>query len=48
MIYKTMILPVIEYGDVLYDSTDHKLLNDLQTAQNRILCICLHEDRLAN
>ena len=46
--YKTMILPIVEYGDVLYDGTNQKLLLDLQTAKNRILRICLHEDRLAN
>ena len=47
-IYKTMILPIIEYGDVIYDGANQKLLNDLQTAQNRILRTCLYEDRAAN
>ena len=36
-IYKTMILPIIEYGNVLYEGSNKKLLNDLQTAQDRIL-----------
>ena len=48
LINKTMILPIIEYGDVIYEGANQKLLNDLQTAQNRILRICLQEDNLAN
>ena len=40
-IYKTMILPVIEYGDVIYDGTNQKLLGNLQTSQNLILRICV-------
>ena len=36
-IYKTMILPIIEYGDILYDGSNHKLLEKLQTTQNRCL-----------
>ena len=48
---KTMILPVLEYGDVIYDGANQKLLNDLQTMQNRIVQICVqkmgvHEDAL--
>ena len=39
-IYKTMILPVIEYGDILYDNSNMKLLGKLQTLQNRCLRIC--------
>ena len=41
-IYKTLILPVIEYGDVIYDGANQKLLDALQTSQNRILRICMH------
>ena len=44
-IYKTMILPIIEYGNVIYDGSNQKLLNDLQTSQNRILRICLQRNR---
>ena len=43
-IYKTMILPILEYGDVIYDGANQKLLNDLQTSQNRILRICLQRN----
>ena len=34
-IYKTMILPIVEYGDILYDGSSQKLLGKLQTLQNR-------------
>ena len=47
-IYKTMILPIVEYGDVLYAGSNKKLLHDLQVAQNRILRTCLYDDRLAD
>ena len=40
-IYKTMILPVLEYGDILYDGANMKLTGKLQTLQNRCLRICL-------
>ena len=40
-IYKTMILPVMEYGDILYDDTNKKLTDKLQTLQNRCLHTCL-------
>ena len=40
-IYKTMILPVLEYGDVLYDGVNKKLIGKLQTIQNRCLRTCL-------
>ena len=38
---KTMILPVLEYGDILYDGTNKKLLDKLQTLQNRCLRTCI-------
>ena len=40
-IYKTMILPLIEHGDVIYDGANQKLLKDLQTSQNHILHVCV-------
>ena len=40
-IYKTMILPILEYGDILYDGTSNKLTGKLQTLQNRCLRTCL-------
>ena len=43
-IYKTMILPVMEYGDVAYDNTDVKLLEKLQVLQNRALKICINRN----
>ena len=39
--YKTMILPVLEYGDVLYDSTNKKFTGKLQTLENRCLRSCI-------
>ena len=45
MIYKTMILPIIEYGNVIYDGASQKLLDNLQTIQNRKLCICIQRNR---
>ena len=44
-IYKTMILPILEYGDIIYDGANQKLLHDLQTFQNRILRTCVHRNR---
>ena len=44
-IYKTMILPVMEYGDILYDGAGKKLIGKLQTLQNRCLRTCLLPDR---
>ena len=43
-----MILPVLEYGDIIYMGANHKLLNDLQTAQNRILRTCLYDNQKFN
>ena len=40
-IYETMILPIPEYGDILYDGTSNKLTCKLQTLQNRCLRTCL-------
>ena len=40
-LYKSYILPIIDYGDVLYANTSVALLNKLQRAQNRCLKVCL-------
>ena len=40
-LYKSYILPIIDYGDVLYANTSVVLLNKLQRAQNRSLKVCL-------
>ena len=42
-IYKTMILPVIEYGDILYDGCNAKISSKLQSLQNRTLRIVYYE-----
>ena len=43
-LYKSVILPILEYGDVIYDGANQKLVNDLQKIQNRILRICTQKD----
>ena len=42
-IYKTMILPILEYGDVLYDGCIQRITSKIQTLQNRCLRICNFE-----
>ena len=41
VIYNTMILPHIDYGDALYDGLNSVLQKKLQTFQNRCLHICM-------
>ena len=41
-IYKSMILPYIEYGDFLYHTASKKKINKLQTIQNQMLKLCLN------
>ena len=41
MIYKTYILPVVEYGDILYASMGTTKLKKLQRCQNRCIKIVL-------
>ena len=43
-IYKTMILPIFEYGDMAYDQADYKSLEKIQTLQNRALRICINRN----
>ena len=43
-LYKTMILPIFEYGDIAYDLADMKSLDNLQTLQNRALEICVNSN----
>ena len=38
-IYKSMVLPFFDYGDILYQGTKNKHLNKLQKLQNRALMI---------
>ena len=42
-IYKTMILPILEYGDILYDGCNQDLLSKIKTLQNRCLHLCNFE-----
>ena len=43
-IYKTMILPLIDYGDVLYDGSNQSLLKKIQMLQNRCLRTCVYKN----
>ena len=43
-LYKSMILPIMEYGDVIYCGAKGKLLSKLQSAQNRILRLCIYSN----
>ena len=45
IIYKSMILPIMEYGDVIYGGAKGKLIQKLQTTQRRILKICTYSQR---
>ena len=48
LIYKNMILPILEYGDVLVDSMSVEIKKKLQTLQNRALRCALNKDKGAN
>ena len=39
-IYKTMILPYFDYGDIIYDNASVEILDKLQRLQNKCLKIC--------
>ena len=43
-IYKTMILPLIEYSDILYEGANSILTAKLQTLQNRCLRTCVYKN----
>ena len=40
--YKTMILPYADYGDIFFINANNKQLQKLETLQNRALRICLN------
>ena len=42
--YKTMILPHIDYGDILYDVAGKYILDKIQIAENKALRMCLGVD----
>ena len=48
LIYKSMILPYLDYADVIFDRAYSKDLGKLQRLQNRCLKICSSRDRLFN
>ena len=41
-LYKTMIMPVMDYGDIIYAGASNVTLDKLQRIQNRALKICLN------
>ena len=43
-IYKSMLLPYFDYGDVIYDKANAGPLKKLQTLQNKCLRLCLGRD----
>ena len=47
-IYKSMILPYFDYGDVIYGSANKDGLDRLQRLQNRGLKLCMGFDRRNN
>ena len=44
-IYKSMLLPYLDYADVIYDKANAGLLRKLQIVQNKCLRLCLGRDR---
>ena len=45
-IYKTMVLPYLDYADVIFCKTNSSQLDKLQRLQNRCLRLCLGKDRM--
>ena len=43
MLYKSMILPYLDYGDSIYGGANQDLLQKLQRLQNRCLCIATYQ-----
>ena len=48
LVYKNMILPILEYGDVFFAATTLKTRKKIQTLQNQGLKCALKKDRLFN
>ena len=48
LIYKSMILPYLDYADVIFHKANLSFLDKLQRLQNRCLRICSGHDRLFN
>ena len=47
-IYKSEVLPYIDYADILCIGTYQRSLKKLQKQQNRAFRICLHKDKHSN
>ena len=47
-LYKTHVLPIFDYGDIIYHNTDQKLLEDIQRIQNKCLKICYEKSKRYN
>ena len=47
-IYKSMILPYIDYGDIIYNKANSGILDKLQRLQNKCLRICSGFDKRFN
>ena len=45
LLYKSLLLPVLEYGDVVYSSANASSLDKLQKIQNTALQIALQADK---
>ena len=45
-IYKHMILPILEYGDIFLHSATQKIRKKLQTLQNKALRCALGKDKI--
>ena len=48
MIYKSYILPIIEYGNIIYANATQKNLKKLQTLQNQALKTCLNANKFTS
>ena len=48
LVYKNMILPILEYGDIFIHSASKKSRKKLQTLQNKALKCALSKDKLYN
>ena len=46
VIYKSMLLPYLDYGDIIFCNSNKKDLDKLQRLQNKCLRICMGKDRL--
>ena len=47
LIYKNMILPILEYADIFLHSASQKIRKKLQTLQNKALRCALHKNKYA-